>query len=335
MGTLDGKKQIVAARTDDSFHGRKSISGDGKRPMPCRCDTLRGHDDSLERQRHEEHEREAPCADSVRVYFNAIRRLKLLNAQEEKKLAARIARGDMGARQRMIEANLRLVVSIAKRYMNRGLPLQDLIEEGNVGLIKAVERFKASKDCKFSTYATYWIKQSVERAIANQSGIVRLPIHVTADMGRLARAARVLTLTLKREPDVAELSKSTGLSGRYVKKLSTINRKNYSLDAPFPDEFDLPLLERLEDEKAASPSASIGAAMEQSALRALLCRLEAGESEILKLRFGLEDDEPRTLEAIGRTFGVTRERVRQIEVVALNKLRRYMTEADAPPLRAV
>ncbi len=333
MGTLfDGKKQIMAlARADESFHREKFAPRDGKQRMPYFTEH------SIEPGEPGGQEREAASADSIRVYFNAIRRLKLVNAEEEKKLAGRIAKGDSQARQRMIEANLRLVVSIAKRYMNRGLPLQDLIEEGNIGLIKAVERFKASKGCKFSTYATYWIKQSVERAIVNQFGIVRLPIHVTADMGKIARASRTLTLNLKREPDVAELSKSTGLSGRYVKKLSAISRKNCSLDAPMSqgDEFDQTLLERLEDEKAASPPASIGAAMEHGALRTLLGMLEGNESEILKLRFGLEDDEPRTLGAIGRTFGVTRERVRQIEVKALDKLRRYMTEADTPSLRAV
>lgn len=331
MGTLDNEKQTTALGSmGDLFHRGKDTSEYGakaadKRPMPYFKEGSIGHG-GLEPS---EHEREAPSADSVRVYFNAIRRLKLINAEEEKKLAGRIAKGDSLARQRMIEANLRLVVSIAKRYMNRGLPLQDLIEEGNIGLIKAVERFKVSKGCKFSTYATYWIKQSVERAIVNQSGIVRLPIHVTADMGRIARASRTLTLNLKREPDASELSKATGLSGRYVKKLSSISRKNCSsLDAGMSqgDEFEQPLLERLEDDKAASPPVVIGAAMEHSALRMLLCMLEGSESEILKLRFGLEDDEPRTLEAIGRTFGVTRERVRQIEVVALDKLRRYMTE---------
>ncbi|MBI5236189.1 MAG: RNA polymerase sigma factor RpoD/SigA [Deltaproteobacteria bacterium] len=336
MGTLDNKKQTTTPYgAGDHFHrnGFTSICGAdkirGKWPLPYFKEGGAG----LGGLEPDEPEREASSVDSVRVYFNAIRRLELLNASEEKKLAGRIAKGDPQARQRMIEANLRLVVSIAKRYINRGLALQDLIEEGNIGLIKAVERFKVSKGCKFSTYATYWIKQSVERAIVNQSGIVRLPIHVTADMGRIARASRTLTLNLKRDPNVAELAESTGLSGRYVKKLSTISRKNCSLDAP--DEFELPLLERLEDEKAVSPPASVGAAMEHGALHTLLGTLEKNESEILRLRFGLEDDEPRTLEAIGRTFGVTRERVRQIEVRALDKLRRQMTEADTPSLRAV
>ncbi|MBI5561347.1 MAG: RNA polymerase sigma factor RpoD/SigA [Deltaproteobacteria bacterium] len=263
--------------------------------------------------------------DCVKVYFNGIKRFKLLTSDEEKMLAKRIARGDAAARRRMIETNLRLVVNIAKRYQNRGLPLQDLIEEGNIGLIKSVERFKATKECKFSTYATYWIKQAVERAIANQSGIVRLPIHVTADMSKLSRAARELSLHLKREPSIAELSKKTGLSGRYVKKLGTISKKSYSLEAGFPDEADQPLLERLEDERVVSPMDMLDESRRAERIKGWLAQLDNNESRILHLRFGLETDEPQTLESIGKAFGVTRERVRQIEVKALDKLKKIIS----------
>ncbi|MBI5885851.1 MAG: sigma-70 family RNA polymerase sigma factor [Deltaproteobacteria bacterium] len=273
-------------------------------------------------------EREGASTDCVKAYFNGIKRFKLLTSEEEKTLAKKIAKGDMAARKRMIETNLRLVVNIAKRYQNRGLPLQDLIEEGNIGLIKSVERFKATKECKFSTYATYWIKQAVERAIANQSGIVRLPIHVTADMSKLTRATRELNLSLKREPSVSELSKKTGLSGRYVKKLGTISKKSYSLESGFPDETDQPLLDRLEDERVVSPMDAIDTSRRSERISEWLGQLDSNESTILRLRFGLVSDEPQTLESIGSEFGVTRERVRQIEVKALDKLRRMMHQSN-------
>ena len=175
--------------------------------------------------------REGFSTDSVKSYFNSIKRFHLLTSREEKLLAKKISKGDQEARRRMIEANLRLVVNIAKKYMNRGFPLPDLIEEGNIGLIKSVERFRASKGCKFSTYATYWIKQSIERAIANQGNVVRLPIHVTADISKLSRATRELMMALSREPDFSELAERTGFSGRYVKKLDLISKKSYSLEA--------------------------------------------------------------------------------------------------------
>lgn len=266
--------------------------------------------------------------DCVKMYFNGIKRFKLLTTEEEKTLATSIAKGDMAARRRMIETNLRLVVNIAKRYQNRGLPLQDLIEEGNIGLIKSVERFKATKECKFSTYATYWIKQAVERAIANQSGIVRLPIHVSADMSKIARATKELNLSLKREPSVSELSKRTGLSGRYVKKLSTISKKSYSLEAGFPDDSDQPFLERFEDERVVSPMDQIDESRRAKKISDWLSQLDPNESTILRLRFGLLNDEPQTLESIGEEFGVTRERVRQIEVKALDKLKKIMSQSN-------
>ncbi|MBI5970274.1 MAG: sigma-70 family RNA polymerase sigma factor [Deltaproteobacteria bacterium] len=276
------------------------------------------------------------CAsDCVKVYFNGIKRFGLIAFDEEKRLARKIAKGDLEARRKMIESNLRLVVNIAKRYLNRGLALQDLIEEGNIGLIKSVERFKAAKDCKFSTYATYWIKQSVERAIANQSGVVRLPIHVSADMFKITRATRELTLTLKRPPNMAEITKKTGLSGRYVKKLSVIGKKCFSLESGFPEESDTPLLERLVDERVASPMDIIDSHRRVDRVRGWLNMLGEGEQRILKMRFGLGAEEPQTLEAIGREFGVTRERVRQIEVNALDKLKGIMSETEFNSMDAV
>ncbi|MBW7957256.1 MAG: sigma-70 family RNA polymerase sigma factor [Deltaproteobacteria bacterium] len=280
------------------------------------------------RGRKEDREKETTATDSVKVYFSGIKRFALLTSDEEKTLARKIAKGDTQARRKMIEANLRLVVNIAKRYLNRGLPLQDLIEEGNIGLIKSVERFKATKGCKFSTYATYWIKQAIERAIANQSSIVRLPIHVTADISKLTRANRELTRALKREPSLVELSEKTGLSGRYVKKLNTISKKSYSLEASFPDDTDQSLLDRLEDDRFPTPMEVIDDSRRVERINSWLGMLDENERTILKLRFGLEEDEPQTLESIGKSFGVTRERVRQIEVKALDKLKKIIRQSD-------
>lgn len=279
-------------------------------------------------RKDEKEGRENTASDSVKVYFSGIKKFTLLTSDEEKTLARRIARGDNEARKKMIEANLRLVVNIAKRYLNRGLPLQDLIEEGNIGLIKSVERFKATKGCKFSTYATYWIKQAIERAIANQSGIVRLPIHVSADISRITRANRELTRTLKREPSVVEISEKTGLSGRYVKKLNTISKKSYSLEASFPDDTDQSLLDRIEDDRFPTPMDLIDESRRVDRINGWLGMLDDNERTILRLRFGLDEDEPQTLEAIGKSFGVTRERVRQIEVKALDKLKKIIKQSD-------
>lgn len=279
-------------------------------------------------RRDEKDGRENAASDSVKVYFSGIKKFALLTSDEEKYLARKIAKGDNDSRRKMIEANLRLVVNIAKRYLNRGLPLQDLIEEGNIGLIKSVERFKATKGCKFSTYATYWIKQAIERAIANQSSIVRLPIHVTADISRLTRASRELTRTLKREPSLGELSEKTGLSGRYVKKLNTISKKSYSLEASFPDDTDQSLLDRLEDDRFPAPMDIIDESRRQERINGWLGMLDDNERTIIRLRFGLDEDDPQTLESIGRSFGVTRERVRQIEVKALDKLKRIIKQSD-------
>ncbi len=279
-------------------------------------------------RRDEKEGRENAASDSVKVYFSGIKKFALLTSDEEKYLARKIAKGDFESRKKMIEANLRLVVNIAKRYLNRGLPLQDLIEEGNIGLIKSVERFKATKGCKFSTYATYWIKQAIERAIANQSSIVRLPIHVTADISRLTRASRELTRTLKREPSLGELSEKTGLSGRYVKKLNTISKKSYSLEASFPDDTDQSLLDRLEDDRFPAPMDIIDESRRLERISGWLGMLDDNERTIIRLRFGLDEDEPQTLEFIGRSFGVTRERVRQIEVKALDKLKKIIKQSD-------
>lgn len=280
--------------------------------------------------RHEENE--APErgleTDSINAYFKGIRKVSLLSGGEEKALARKIARGDRAARQQMIEANLRLVVNIAKRYLNRGLPLQDLIEEGNIGLIKSVEKFRASKGCKFSTYATYWIRQSIDRAIANQANTIRLPIHITTDLAKVARAERELTMEYSREPTTRELADKTGLSGRYVKKLTSISRKSYSLESAVNEDSDQPLLDRIEDETFPPPMEAVDSADRAGRIKEWLESLDENEKVVITKRFGLDGSDPMTLESVGHQFGITRERVRQIEAKALSKLRKMAEDED-------
>lgn len=266
----------------------------------------------------------AAATDTISVYFRGIKRFSLLTAAEEKRLSGGVAAGDVTARRKLIESNLRLVVNIAKRYINRGLPFQDLIEEGNIGLIKSVERFKSSKGCRFSTYATYWIRQSIDRAVANQANTVRLPIHVTNDLAKLARVRRELTSTLQREPDVEELSAKSGLSGRYVKKLNTISRKSFSLESTSSDDHDQSLLDRIEDESVPAPMEFLNLADRTHMVHEWLGMLDKNEAEIIRLRYGFDGSGPRTLDSIGKVFGVTRERVRQIEVKALYKIKKII-----------
>jgi len=266
-------------------------------------------------------------ASSLNSYFKDIRRIGLITGAEEKSLSRKIAKGDEDARSRMIEANLRLVVNIARRHLNRGLALQDLIEEGNIGLMKSVEKFKASKGCKFSTYATYWIRQSMERAIANQANTIRLPVHVTSDMAKIARAERELLTEESMTPSVKALAGRTGLPGRYVKRLSSISTKIYSLEASVNDDTDQALIDRLEDGTAPSPMAGVESIEAAARIREWLSGLDPGERRVITERFGLDGQEPRTLESVGREAGITRERVRQIEARALVKMR-IMAESE-------
>lgn len=263
------------------------------------------------------------AADSINMYFKSIRKFELLTYEEERELAERISSGDAQARGRMIEANLRLVVNIARKYLNRGLPLHDLIEEGNIGLIKAVERFRITKECRFSTYATYWIRQTIDRAISNQANTVRLPVHITIDMAKLSRAGRELAAEFRREPDIMELADRTGFSGRYVKKLAMICRKSRSLDAAVSNDGGQALIDRIEDPSAPDPVELIGAATRAGKMKEWFALLGDTESKVIRFRFGFDSD-PRTLEEIGGIFGMTRERVRQIEARGLKKLRKAL-----------
>lgn len=262
--------------------------------------------------------------DAIKLYLREVQKTKLLSADEEKELAQRIAKGDKSARDRMIECNLRLVIKIAKRYMNRGLPFLDLIEEGNLGLIKAVERFKLSKECRFSTYGTWWIRQSVERAIVNQSRTIRLPVHITDDINKMLRVNRGLVRKINREPSVKEVSAEMEVNIPYLRRLMVLLKKTYSIDRPMGENSDYSISDIIEDTSTVSPAELSENLNRYELIAALFDTLSASEKKILTLRFGLDDKEPQTLETIGRSFGVTRERIRQIEAKSLVKLRKLV-----------
>jgi RNA polymerase primary sigma factor len=266
--------------------------------------------------------------DALKLYLREIQKAKLLTADEERELATRVELGDRDARDLMIVSNLRLVVSIAKRHLNRGLPLLDLIEEGNLGLLKAVGRFEVSRGLRFSTYATWWIRQSVDRALMNQARTIRLPVHVSEDLARMYRVTGEFRKRENRDPSPTDLARTLEIEEGQVHRLMGFLRATYSLHQPMGDTGDYFLSDTLEDASAVSP----GVQTEQLDAFAQVSRLLAGfsgmERRILTLRFGLDDHEPQTLDAIGQSFGVTRERIRQIEATSLMKLRKLMEARD-------
>ena len=259
--------------------------------------------------------------DAIKLYMRDIQKSKLLTADDEKELACRIEQGDKEARDKMIESNLRLVVKIAKRYINRGLPFLDLIEEGNVGLIKAVGKFKLSKECRFSTYATWWIRQSIERALVNQSRTIRLPVHVSDDVNKMFRVTRELVNKMNREPSVKEIAAEMRVDIAYVRRLMVLLKKTYSIERPMGENNDYFLLDTIEDTSNVSVAELFENLNKYELVSKWLETLHENERNILTLRFGLDDHEPQTLDTIGHVYGVTRERIRQIEVKALEKLR--------------
>lgn len=261
--------------------------------------------------------------DAIKIYLRDIQRTPLLNAVSEKELARKIEKGDEAARNKMIESNLRLVVKIAKRYINRGLPFLDLIEEGNLGLIKSVERFRLSKECRFSTYATWWIRQSINRALINQSRTIRLPVHVSDDIGRMIRITRKLSQELNREPTIEEIADSMNAKIQNVRRLMTLLRHTCSIEAPIGDGTDFALIDTIEDSSMTSPIELLENINIFELISEHFNKLSEHEQKILTLRFGLDDNEPQTLDNIGQQFGVTRERVRQIEAKSLEKLRAF------------
>ncbi|MDR1467044.1 MAG: RNA polymerase sigma factor RpoD [Oscillospiraceae bacterium] len=259
--------------------------------------------------------------DPVRVYLKEIGRVPLLTFDEEIDLAICMGEGDMTARKKLSEANLRLVVSIAKRYLGRGLHFLDLIQEGNLGLIKAVEKFDYTKGFKFSTYATWWIRQSIARAIADQARTIRVPVHMVETINKVKKIASQLLHTKGYEPSIADIAKEVDLSEDRVQEILHISREPVSLETPVGEEDDSHLVDFVPDDNAPIPVESVARRLLKEQLFGVLCTLMPREERVLKLRFGLEDGRPRTLEEVGREFSVTRERIRQIEAKALRKLR--------------
>ena len=259
--------------------------------------------------------------DPVRMYLKEIGQIKLLTTEEELELADRIAEGDEQAKATLAEANLRLVVSIAKRYVGRGMLFLDLIQEGNIGLMKAVEKFDVTKGYKFSTYATWWIRQAITRAIADQARTIRVPVHMVETINKLARVERQLTLELNREPTEEELSKKMGTSVEKIRDIYKISQDPVSLEIPIGEEDDSHLGDFIPDETNMSPEDFAVNELLKDEISEVLLTLTEREEKVIRLRFGLEDGRPRTLEEVGQLFGVTRERIRQIEAKALRKLR--------------
>ena len=259
--------------------------------------------------------------DPVRLYLKEIGKVPLLTAEEELDLAMRMEAGDIEAKKKLAEANLRLVVSIAKRYVGRGMSLLDLIQEGNLGLIKAVEKFDYKKGFKFSTYATWWIRQAITRAIADQARTIRIPVHMVETINKLIRVSRQLLQELGREPTPAEIGKEMGFSEEKVREIQKISQDPVSLETPIGEEEDSHLGDFIPDEDAPAPAEAASYTLLKEQLSEVLGTLTEREEKVLRLRFGLDDGRTRTLEEVGKEFNVTRERIRQIEAKALRKLR--------------
>jgi RNA polymerase primary sigma factor len=269
-----------------------------------------------------------PRGDNLQLYLREIGQVQLLTPAEEIALAKRIKKGDKHAREHMIKANLRLVVKIARDYDNLGLPLLDLINEGNIGLMKGVERFDPTKGAKLSTYASWWIKQAIKRALANQSKTIRLPVHVVDKVAHIRRAEVTLREIFDREPTDEEVAEHLGIDSRRVRQYRQASRAPVSLDAPIGSEDDSSISDVVADPNARLPFAQIIQDSDTTLLREVLVTLDAREREILSLRYGLNDEPEKTLEQVGEKFGLTRERIRQIQEAALKKLRTALEKRD-------
>ncbi len=259
--------------------------------------------------------------DPVRMYLKEIGRINLLTSDEEFEYAKRAEEGDEEAKRLLAESNLRLVVSIAKRYVGRGMLFLDLIQEGNIGLMKAVDKFDPTKGYKFSTYATWWIRQAITRAIADQARTIRVPVHMVETINKLARVQRQLTQELNREPTDEEIAKKLGITVEKVREVYKISQDPVSLETPIGEEDDSHLGDFIKDERTMGPEEYATVEMLKEELKGVLATLTEREEKVLRLRFGLDDGQCRTLEEVGQIFGVTRERIRQIEAKALRKLR--------------
>ncbi|MDI3269470.1 MAG: RNA polymerase sigma factor RpoD [Bacillota bacterium] len=282
-------------------------------------------EDEKEKLKAEEEDLEVPddvaVDDPVRMYLKEIGRVPLLTAQEEVELAKRIEAGDEEAKRQLAEANLRLVVSIAKRYVGRGMLFLDLIQEGNLGLMKAVEKFDYRKGFKFSTYATWWIRQAITRAIADQARTIRIPVHMVETINKMTRIQRQLLQEIGREPTAEEIAAKMGIDAEKVREIQKIAQEPVSLETPIGEEEDSHLGDFIEDADALAPAEAASFSLLRGQLEEVLDTLTERERDVLRKRFGLDDGRQRTLEEVGKEFGVTRERIRQIEAKALRKLR--------------
>lgn len=275
-------------------------------------------------QHLEEYKDDGSPPDLIKLYLNDLKKSPLLSPEEERLLADRIRMGDEEARARMIESNLRLVVKVAKKYLFRGLPLADLIEEGNIGLIKAVERFSPAKRNRFSTYAVWWIRQSIERAIVNQANLIRIPIHISGDLNKLARVIRAHFVRLEREPSNEEIAGIMKLKPDYIERLKKVVHRTYSIESSPGKDTNYSLKNTIRDEHSDRAISLLENVDRFEKVSSWLEHLNDKEKVVIVLRYGLGDGNPQTLEVIGRRLGITRERVRQIESKALRKLRRVI-----------
>ncbi len=313
--------QALAAAADGERHGAGEPAGEHVGELQARLEELKRPDVDLTVE---------PSLDSLRLYLRSIGRVPLLSAEEEVALAKRIERGDVAAKQHMVEANLRLVVSIAKGYVGRGLTLLDLIQEGSLGLIRAVEKFDYRRGYKFSTYATWWIRQAVTRSLADKGRTIRIPVHMVERLNRLIHAERRLIQQLGREPSPAELAGELDCSVREVRDIMRVTQQPISLEKPVGEEDDSALADFVEDVSAASPFEIASEALRRENVSRVLASLPRREREVIEMRYGIVGGRSRTLEEVGRAFNITRERVRQIENRTLKKLQ---TLPDAQQLR--
>ena len=327
----DNKIEVLRSKND--MEQTVSLSAKEKEPDEADDEELEESkilldiDDDIEEDSEENIEEDlsvmegADITDPVRQYLKTIGQVRLLTMEEEQKIAKRISEGDPEAKKELIEANLRLVVSIAKKYVGRGLPLLDLIQEGNIGLMKAVDKFEYEKGFKFSTYATWWIRQAITRGIADTGRTIRVPVHMVETINKTLRMTRTLLQELGREPTPEEVAERLNVSVSRVREVLKISRDPVSLDTPIGEEDDSHLGDFIEDDSALSPADSAAFSMLRAELATALESLTDRERQVVKLRFGLEDGRARTLEEVGKEFNVTRERIRQIEAKALRKLR--------------
>ena len=327
----DNKIEVLRSKND--MEQTVSLSAKEKEPDEVDDEELEESkilldiDDDIEEDSEENIEEDlsvmegADITDPVRQYLKTIGQVRLLTMEEEQKIAKRISEGDPEAKKELIEANLRLVVSIAKKYVGRGLPLLDLIQEGNIGLMKAVDKFEYEKGFKFSTYATWWIRQAITRAIADQARTIRIPVHMVETINKLIRVSRQLLQELGREPTPEEIAAEMNMPVERVREILKISQEPVSLETPIGEEEDSHLGDFIQDDNVEVPADAATYTLLHEQLMEVLSTLTEREQKVLRLRFGLDDGRPRTLEEVGRQFNVTRERIRQIEAKALRKLR--------------